>query len=85
MFDLLATPVHPGKEVHDRILEMNMNMSEFARHIQVSSSRVSEIVHGKRSITLDTAVKLADAFDTTPEFWLHRQNQYDLSRIHATN
>ena len=85
MFELLSSPTHPGKEVHRLILEKNMNLSEFARHIKVSSSRVSELVHCKRGITLDTAIKLADAFDTTPEFWLHRQNQYDLSRIQATN
>ena len=85
MLDLSSSPAHPGKEVHRLIIEKDMNLSEFARHINVSSSRVSELVHGKRGITLDTAVKLADAFDTTPEFWLHRQNQYDLSRIQAVN
>jgi len=77
---LNVNTIHPGKEVHRLILEKGMNLSEFARHINVSSSRVSEIVHGKRGITLDSALKLADAFDTTPEFWLSKQNAFELSQ-----
>lgn len=71
-------PAHPGKELHRLIMDKGMNLSEFARQLHVSSSRISEIVHGKRAITIDSAMKIADYFDTTPAFWLSRQTEYDL-------
>ena len=59
-------PQHPGLELKSLILDKGMNLSQFARSINVSSSRISEIVAGKRSMTIDSAVKFAAAFDTTP-------------------
>jgi len=73
-----AIPTHPGKELHRLIMDKGMNLSEFARTLKVSSSRINEIVHGKRAITIDSAMKIADYFDTTPDFWLSRQTKYDL-------
>ena len=78
MLDTNAIPAHPGKELHRLIMDNGMNLSEFARTLKVSSSRISEIVHGKRAITVDSAMKIADYFDTTPDFWLTRQTKYDL-------
>ena len=75
----MTTPaIHPGREVALRIFDMGMNLSQFARHIDVSTSRISEIVAEKRGITIDTAIKIARAFGTTPEYWLDRQQAYDL-------
>ena len=76
MADLI--PQHPGIELKKLISERGMNLSQFARSIDVSSSRISEIVSGRRSITIDSAVKFADTFSTTPEYWLTKQNEYDL-------
>ena len=78
MLDTNTIPTHPGKELHRLIMDNGMNLSEFARTLKVSSSRISEIVHGKRAITIDSAMKIADYFDTTPDFWLTRQTKYDL-------
>ena len=78
MLDTNPIPTHPGKELHRLIMDNGMNLSEFARTLKVSSSRISEIVHGKRAITIDSAMKIADYFDTTPDFWLTRQTKYDL-------
>ena len=69
---------HPGREVAIRIFEMGMSLSQFARHIDVSNSRISEIASEKRGITIDTAIKIARAFGTTPEYWLDKQQAYDL-------
>ena len=86
MLDTNTIPTHPGKKLHRLILDKGMNLSEFARTLKVSSSRISEIVHGKRAITIDSAMKIADYFDTTPSFWLSRQNEYDLyMRNNAVN
>lgn len=84
MFDINTIPTHPGKELHRLIIDNGMNLSEFARSLKVSYSRISEIVHGKRAITIDSAMKIADYFDTTPSFWLSRQNEYDLYMRNST-
>jgi len=70
---------HPGREVAIRIFEMGMSLSQFAKHIEVSNSRISEIASEKRGITVDTAIKIAKAFGTSPEYWLDKQQAFDLS------
>ena len=75
----MITPVtHPGREVALRIYEKGMSLSQFAKQLDVSNSRISEIASEKRSITIDTAIKLAKALGTTPEYWLDKQQAYDL-------
>ena len=76
----MITPVtHPGREVALCIYEKGMSLSQFAKQLDVSNSRISEIASEKRSITIDTAIKLAKALGTTPEYWLDKQQAYDLS------
>ena len=55
-----------------------MNLNEFSKTINVSSSRISELASCKRALTMDSAIKIADVFDTTPEYWISKQNEYDL-------
>lgn len=59
---------------------LRMTQKDLARRIHVSLPRVNEIVRGKRSITHDTALRLARLFKTSPEFWLHGQLAGDLCR-----
>lgn len=73
-------PVHPGKILKEEFLdELGISQVAFAEHIQVPVQRVNEIVRGKRGITSETAWLLAQALDTTPEFWLNLQATYDLA------
>ena len=55
-----------------------ISQNKLARDLDVPVGRVSDIIHGKRSITTDTALRLAIYFGTTPEFWLNLQNRHDL-------
>jgi len=57
-----------------------LTQKELAERIGVSYPRVNELVHGKRGVTPDTALRLARFFGTTPEFWLNLQQAYDLYR-----
>lgn len=57
---------------------LGLGASGLAREIGVPANRISEIVRGRRSITADTAIRLGQRFDTTPDFWLGLQLQYDL-------
>ena len=72
-------PIHPGEILHeDFIKPMGLSMNQLARHLDVPAGRISNIVNGKRSISADTALRLAKYFGTTPEVWLGLQLDYDL-------
>jgi addiction module HigA family antidote len=75
----LFTPIHPGEHLlEDFLKSLGMSRNAVAREIRVPPQRISEIVQGRRSITADTALRLARFFGTTPEFWLNLQSRYDL-------
>ncbi|MDK8764619.1 HigA family addiction module antitoxin [Corynebacterium sp. MSK218] len=72
-------PVHPGEVlVEDFLKEMGITQHKLAVSIGVPPRRINEIVHGKRAITADTALRLAKFFGMTPQFWLGLQAHYDL-------
>jgi addiction module HigA family antidote len=75
----LLAPVHPGEVLKDEfMLPMGLSANELARSIRVPHNRISAIVNGDRGVTADTALRLAKALGTTPDFWLSLQKQYDL-------
>lgn len=81
MIPIQRIPAHPGKILKEEFLdELGISQVAFAAHIKVSVQRINEIVRGKRGITSETAWLLAQALDTTPEFWLNLQTTYDLSQ-----
>ena len=72
-------PVHPGEVLSEEFLKpMNLSQNRVALSIGVPARRINEIVLGKRSISADTALRLARFFGVSPEFWLGLQAQYDL-------
>src|SRR5712691_3094399 len=72
-------PVHPGEILRDDFLEpMKISVYTLAQVIKVPRSRVNDVVLGRRAITMDTALRLARYFGTTPEFWINLQARYDL-------
>lgn len=79
MSDNLFAPIHPGEILLEEFLEpMGISQYRLAKDIGVPPTRIGNIVHGKRSITADTAIRLARHFGTTELFWLNLQNHYDL-------
>ena len=73
---------HPGEILLEEFLvPMNVSQLAFASHIGVSTQRVNETVCGKRGVTPETAWLFAEAFGTSPEFWLNLQTNYDLVRF----
>ena len=72
-------PVYPGKILLEEFLKpMNLSQNQMALALRVPASRINEIVHGKRRITADTALRLARYFGMSPRFWLGLQMDYDL-------
>ena len=75
----LMDPIHPGEILMEEFLEpLGVSQYRLAKDISVPPRRINEIVHGKRSITADTALRLARFFGTTERFWLNLQVRYDL-------
>lgn len=73
------TPAHPGDVLGEDFLKPSgMSQYALAKAIGVSQIRISEIVHGKRAVTPDTALRLARYFGTSAEFWVGMQATYDL-------
>ncbi len=74
-------PTHPGEILLEEFLNpLGLSQVAFAGHIGVPVQRVNEIVRGKRGITPESAWLFAEAFGTSPEFWLNLQSNYDLVR-----
>lgn len=72
-------PIHPGEVLLEEFLKpMGLSQSRLALDVSVHPRRINEIVLGKRSITADTALRLARYFGNSPQFWLGLQMDYDL-------
>ena len=73
-------PTHPGEVLLEEFLiPLGMSQVAFAEHIGVPVQRVNEIVRGKRGVTPESAWLFAQALNTSPEFWLNLQTNYDLA------
>ena len=77
-------PIHPGTHLAEMLEELEITQYRLARTVGVPPRRINEIVHGRRSITADTALRLGKALGMTPEFWLNLQRMYDLEVARAS-
>ncbi|VEP16991.1 XRE family transcriptional regulator [Hyella patelloides LEGE 07179] len=72
-------PIHPGEILLEDFLKpMNISQYYVARSLGVPPRRINEIVHGKRAITADTALRLGRFFNMEAQFWMNLQSRYDL-------
>ena len=72
-------PIHPGEILIEEFLKpMGISQYRLAKDISVPPRRINEIVHGKRSISADTALRLGRFFGISPQFWLNLQTRFDL-------
>ncbi len=71
---------HPGEVLLEEfLLPLGLTQVDLAKHLEIPVQRINEIVRGKRGVTPETAWLLAQAFETTPEFWVNLQSSYDLA------
>lgn len=70
--------IHPGEVLADELQQLGISPTELSRHLNVPPNRVTQIIHGRRSITGDTALRLGHWFGNSAEFWLRLQNAYDI-------
>ena len=79
MTDNLLPPIHPGEILLEEFLKpMGISQYRLAKDISVPPRRINEIVHGKRAITPDTALRLSRYFGLSERFWINMQARYDL-------
>ena len=79
MENKIMAPIHPGEILMKEVLEpMGITQYRLAKDISVVPRRINEIVHGKRSITADTALRLSRYFGTSEKFWMNLQTRYDI-------
>ena len=77
-------PTHPGEVLLEEFLKpYGLTQKELAERLKVSYPRINDLVHGRRGVTPDTALRLARYFGTSPEFWLNLQLAYDLYQAEA--
>ena len=77
---LLKEPMHPGEALKELYLDpLDMGAIAFARRLDVPRTRIERLVKGVTSVTPDTALRLARAFNTTPAYWMNMQTNYDMS------
>ncbi len=70
--------IHPGEHLTEILEELAISQYRLAKAIGVSPRRINEIIHRKRSITADSALRIGMALGTSPEYWLNLQRMYDL-------
>jgi len=76
--DLIAE-LHPGRTILEDVLKpLGMSVNALARALHVPTTRLNDIVRGRRGVTADTALRLARYLGTSPQFWLNLQSAYDL-------
>ena len=77
--DKKLNPIHPGEILMEEFLKpIGVSQYRLAKDISVPPRRINEIVHGKRSVTADTALRFGRFFGMSPQFWLNLQTRYDL-------
>ncbi len=81
---MTAQPIHPGEHLSEIMKELSITQYRLAKSIGVPPIRIHDIVHCRRAITADTALRIGKALGMTPEFWLNLQRMYDLDVARAT-
>jgi addiction module HigA family antidote len=73
-----VTAIHPGEHLVEELKELGISAAELARKLDTPANRITGILNGRRSITGDTALRLAHFFGTSAEFWFNLQSLYEL-------
>jgi addiction module HigA family antidote len=76
--EMTRPAIHPGEILAEELAEIAVTPSELARQLRVPPNRITQILHGKRAITGDTALRLGHWFSTSAQFWLNLQSAYDI-------
>jgi addiction module HigA family antidote len=81
----LIQEMHPGRTIMEDVLKpLGISVNALAKDLHIPTSRLNDIIRGRRGITADTALRLAQYLGTTPQFWLNLQSGYELRLAEST-
>lgn len=75
-----GAPIHPGAIINDEIEAREVKQKDLAKDMGISPSMLSDLIHGRRNITADLALRLESALEISAMFWMNYQNKYDLDK-----
>jgi addiction module HigA family antidote len=76
----MYNPAHPGEIIQEHMQGLGLTVSALAAHLKITRANLSRMIHGKTGISAEMAVRLSEAFGTTPEVWIRLQANYDLAK-----
>ena len=75
----MHNPAHPGEIVQEHMEGLGLTVSALAAHLKITRANLSRMIHGKTGVSAEMAVRLSEAFGTSPEVWIRLQANYDLA------
>ncbi|MGA2341254.1 MAG: HigA family addiction module antitoxin [Terracidiphilus sp.] len=76
---MMRNPAHPGEIVQEYMEGFGLTVSGLAAHLKITRANLSRMIHGKTGVSAEMAVRLSEAFGTSPEVWIRLQANYDLA------
>ncbi len=77
---MMHNPAHPGEIVQEYMEGLGLTVSALAAHLKITRANLSRMIHGKTGISAEMAVRLSEAFGTSPDVWIRLQGNYDLAK-----
>lgn len=74
-----SIPIHPGEQLAEELSALGLSAAALARHLNVPTNRITQILNGRRAISGDTAIRLAHFFGTSAQFWMNLQALYEVT------
>ncbi len=77
---MMHNPAHPGEIVQEYMEGLGLTVSALAEHLKITRANLSRMIHGKTGISAEMAIRLSEAFGTSPDVWVRMQANYDLAK-----
>lgn len=77
---MMYNPAHPGEIIQEHMEGLGLTVSALAAHLRITRANLSRMIHGKTGVSAEMAVRLSEAFGTSPEVWVRLQANYDLAK-----
>jgi addiction module HigA family antidote len=77
---MMHNPAHPGEIIQEHMEGLGLTVSALAAHLKITRANLSRMIHGKTGVSTEMALRLSEAFGTSPEVWIRLQANYDLAK-----
>jgi addiction module HigA family antidote len=77
---MMYNPAHPGEIIQEHMEGLGLTVSALAAHLKITRANLSRMIHGKTGVSAEMALRLSEAFGTSPQVWVRLQANYDLAK-----